>query len=169
MSINGKSNRMTLKEAIQLRTDGKYQDAETLFARLLADNPNDALINYHFAWLYDNQGKEQAAIPYYIAAIDNGLSGQDLRGALLGLGSTYRTLGEYQKSAQILQQGIDLFPNANEFAVFMAMTQYNLGESKPAVGILLNLLLKVTDDEDIRRFKRAIALYAEDLDRTWLS
>ena len=157
-----------LKDAIQLRTIGKYQEAETLFSQLLADNPNDALINYHFAWLYDNQGKEHEAVPHYVAAIDNGLSGEELRGALIGLGSTYRTLGEYQKSAEILQQGIDLFPDAKEFPIFMAMTQYNLGESKSAVSTLLTMLLKVTDDEDIQRFKRAIALYAEDLDQTWL-
>ncbi|GAB5490437.1 MAG: tetratricopeptide repeat protein [Phototrophicaceae bacterium] len=156
-----------LAEAIQLRQDKHYPEAEAIMAELHADYPNNARINYHFAWLCDVQGKEKEAVPYYETAIKNGLEGGDLRGALLGLGSTYRTLGEYEKSVARLKQGTTLFPEANEFKVFLAMALYNVGDSKEAVGSLLKLLLHVSEDSSIQRFKNPIALYAEDLDRTW--
>jgi len=157
-----------LQTAIQHRKDKNYADAEKIMSELHLANPDDAEINYHFAWLCDVQGKEREAIPYYEAAIENGLSGDDLRGALLGLGSTYRTLGEYQKSVETLKHGQELFPQANEFPVFLSMALYNIGESKDAVSLLLKLLLKVTDNEDILRFKSAIDLYADDIDKVWL-
>lgn len=158
----------TIENAIQLRKDGKYEEAEVIMTQLCNDNPQDTLINYHFAWLCDVQGKEKEAVPYYETAIAGDLPREDLRGALLGLGSTYRTLGEYEKSVRILKRGISEFPDAKEFPVFLGMALYNTGDSKDAVSMLLNLLLEVTDNGDIQRFKNAIALYAEDLDKTWL-
>ena len=157
----------SLKQAIQLRKDGKYKEAESIMIRLHDDNPQDALINYHFAWLCDVQGKEKEAVPYYETAISGDLSGKDLRGALLGLGSTYRTLGEYEKSVATLKRGMATFPEAKEFPVFLSMALYNTGKSKESVSMLLKLLLEVTDDNDIQRFKKAIALYAEDLNKIW--
>ena len=157
-----------LKEAIQLRTDKRYTEAEAILSELHANYPDNALVNYQFAWLCDVQGKEKEAVPYYEIAIKNGLEGDDLQGALLGLGSTYRTLGDYEKSVKTLRQGMILFPDANEFRVFLAMALYNVGDSKEAVSSLLKLLIDVSEDRGIQRFKRPIALYAEDLDRTWL-
>lgn len=157
-----------LDDAIQLRADGKYSQAEAIMQELHTSYPNDALINYHFAWLCDVQGKEKEAVPYYESAIENGLKGDDLQGALLGLGSTYRTLGMYEKSVTTLKRGAKLFPEAKEFEVFLAMALYNSGDSKEAVSSLLKLLLETTNDSGISRYERAIALYAEDLDRTWL-
>ena len=157
-----------LAEAIQFRTDKRYTEAEVILSELHANYPDNSLINYHFAWLFDVQGKEKEAVPYYEIAINNGLDTDDLRGALLGLGSTYRTLGDYDKSVATLKQGMTLFPEANEFKVFLAMALYNVGDSKEAVSSLLTLLVDVSDDSSIQRFKRPIVLYAEDLDRTWL-
>lgn len=157
-----------LAEAIQFRIEEHYTEAEAILSELHANYPNNVLVNYHFAWLCDVQGKEKEAVPYYETAIKNGLDNIDLRGALLGLGSTYRTLGEYEKSVETLKQGMTLFPEANEFRVFLAMALYNIGDSKEAVSSLLKLLVDVSDDSSIQRFKRPIVLYAEDLDRTWL-
>ncbi|BDR18831.1 hypothetical protein VspSTUT16_21770 [Vibrio sp. STUT-A16] len=50
---------------------------------------------------------------------------------------------------------------------FYAMCLYNLGEDKNAVERLLNLLIDTTSSEEILTYKRAIRLYAQDLDRTW--
>lgn len=156
-----------LQEAIKLKNNQQYQEAETLLTELYSKTPSDPQVNYHFAALYDRQGKETQAIPYYEAAITNGLSGSDLRGALLGLGSTYRTIGEYDKSVATLRKGQATFPDAKEFPVFLAMALYNVSDNHEAVTSLLKLLLEVTDDEGIQRFKRAIMLYAEDLERMW--
>lgn len=40
---------------------------------------------------HDNLGKEREAIPFYLQALELGILGEERQGALLGLGSTYRT------------------------------------------------------------------------------
>ncbi|TCP68322.1 tetratricopeptide repeat protein [Baia soyae] len=57
------------------------------------------MLDYVSAWSHDVLCLESEAIPYYERAIELGLSKEDdLEGALLGLGSTYRVLGQYEKS-----------------------------------------------------------------------
>jgi tetratricopeptide (TPR) repeat protein len=161
-------NTEKLNLAIQYRGEDKFDLAESLFNELIADYPDNPELYYHMAWLNDRMGREIAAVPYYVKAIELGLSGDDLRGALLGLGSTYRTIGQYENAVVTLKKGIESFPDAHEFPVFLAMAFYNTGQNKDAVSMLLNLLLETTNSEAILRFKRAIALYAEDLDQLWL-
>lgn len=160
---------MTLTEAIQLRTDGKYAEAQAILDELLTATPTDAKVNYHYAWLCDTQGLEREAIPYYLAAIANpdGLSSEERRGALLGLGSTYRALGEYEQAIAILEQGIAEFPTAHEFPVFLAMAFYNVGRHTEAMALLLGTVMETSSDAGIRRYVRAIAFYRNQLDEVW--
>lgn len=157
-----------LEQAIALRQAKDYERARQLFAQLHQDYSDDALVNYHYAWLHDAIGEETAALPYYVRAIALGLPSEELRGALLGLGSTYRAIGEYDKSVETLRRGMEEFPQAKEFPTFLAMALYNQGSYHAAVSLLLQTLVDTTDDTGIRRFERAIRLYAEDLDRTWV-
>jgi tetratricopeptide (TPR) repeat protein len=125
-------------------------------------------VNYHYAWTNDKMGRETAAVPYYVAAIENGLSGDDLRGALLGLGSTYRTIGQYDNAVATLQRGMETFPTAPEFPVFLAMALYNTGQAKEGMQMLLKVLAEYNEHPSIQRFRKAIEFYAEDLDKVWL-
>ncbi|WP_458793609.1 tetratricopeptide repeat protein, partial [Aeromonas caviae] len=59
------------------------------------------------------------------------------------------------------------FPDAVEFKVFRAMTCYNLGRSKEGMETLLGILATTTTDPALLPYRRAMALYAEDLDRHW--
>jgi Tetratrico peptide repeat len=87
-----KSMRERLQEAIELRSTGQTEEARSLLLTLVAAYPDDAEINYQAAWVHDLLGREREAVPWYVRAIEQGHSGTDLEGALLGLGSTYRTL-----------------------------------------------------------------------------
>lgn len=156
-----------LAQAIQYRTEKRYDEARQIFEELITVSPDDPQINYHFAWLHDSQGDESGAVPYYQKAIDCGLSGEDLRGALLGLGSTFRTLGQYENSIEVLQKGCDTFPNANEFPVFLSMALYNVKRHHEAMELLLKTVVSTTRDDGIKRFERAILFYADKLDETW--
>jgi triphosphoribosyl-dephospho-CoA synthetase len=51
--------------------------------------------------------------------------------------------------------------------VFLAMVEHNLGNSRAAVEVLLELLARTSDDQHIRRYAEAIAFYARDIERTW--
>lgn len=87
--------------------------------------------------------------------------------AILGLGSTYRTLGKYEKSQEIFLKGIELFPNNRAIQVFYSMTLYNLNEHNKVMELLLNCLIETTSDQDILGYKKAINFYYDKLDKVW--
>jgi tetratricopeptide (TPR) repeat protein len=153
--------------ALQYRTDGDYDRASELLTQLHDAYPNHARINYHLAWLHDQRGEERDAIPYYESAIELGLSDEDLRGALLGLGSTYRCVGAYEQAAAVLQRGVEQFPEAQEYLVFLAMTLYNLDQHDEAIRLLLKSLAATSRDAGIERYQKAILFYADRLDEVW--
>ncbi|BEM83624.1 hypothetical protein SME41J_29480 [Serratia marcescens] len=147
----------------QLKTQGRYQEATALALRQLATEPEAAMLHFQLACLYDVQGLEQQAIPCYLAALARDLPPAQRREAWLGLGSTYRALGEYPASLRAFDDGLTEFPQANELMLFRAMALYNLGENKRAVADLLLLLADTSSDPDIRGYQCAIRHYAADL------
>ncbi|HCD2062324.1 TPA: tetratricopeptide repeat protein [Serratia marcescens] len=147
----------------QLKTQGSYQEATALALRQLTAEPEAAMLHFQLACLYDVQGLEQQAIPCYLAALARDLPPAQRREAWLGLGSTYRALGEYSASLRAFDDGLAEFPQANELMLFRAMALYNLGENKRAVTDLLLLLADTSSDPDIRGYQRAIRHYAADL------
>jgi tetratricopeptide (TPR) repeat protein len=170
ISVFFKRSRMMNKDlemAIDLRNKGNLKESNAILIKMANDYPNDAGIHYHCAWSFDVLGEESAAVPFYEKAIQLGLSDKDLVGAILGLGSTYRTLGEYEKSKDTLHKGIERFPNNRALQVFYSMTLYNLSEHKAAMEILLQCLSETTKDQDILSYKRAIEFYSNKLDTTW--
>lgn len=158
---------MSIRNARRLRSAGRHTEARELLIELARLNPSDAEVQFEAACVHDYLGEEAAAVPYYLAAIAGTLSEEHLRSALLGLGSTYRTLGRFAEAEATLQQAIVRFPDANEIKVFLAMVLHNQGRSKLAVETLLKLLAQTSMDEHIQAYKEAIALYAQDIERTW--
>lgn len=165
--------RERLAEAIQLREEGRakqdqatLEKARTLLFELGAAYPDDAEITFQTAVVHDNLGLEHESVPFYLRALDQGLSGPDLERALLGLGSTYRGLGEYQKAEETLRRGVREFPHNRALQIFLAMTLYNAGQHKEAMEIALTNLLETTADEKLQYFKRPLMYYATHLDET---
>jgi tetratricopeptide (TPR) repeat protein len=158
-----------LRQAVELRESGELERARQLLLELRGEFPEDAQVAVQTAWVHDSIGLEEEAVEHYEAAIAGELSDDELRGALLGLGSTYRTLGRDEDSDRIFRQGIERFPDFKGLRAFHAMTTYNLGHPRDAIEQLLKLLLETTNDPSILRYQRALGAYAEDLDRSWLS
>jgi tetratricopeptide (TPR) repeat protein len=158
-----------LHEAIRHRLNGDAEVAHRILGDLLEAYPNQPLLHYHLGWTLDVLERETEAVPHYEKAIELGLSGEDLRGALLGLGSTLRTLGRYEQAAAVLQRGLDTFGGDGglEFAVFLAMVHYNLGQHRDAMRRLLRIIADTSTDPRVQSYQRAIRYYAEDLDRVW--
>jgi hypothetical protein len=165
----GASRDERLAHAIKLREDGQAEQARQLLLELRAEYPTDAHVAYQTAWVHDSLGLEEEAVPHYEAAIAGDLTDDELRGALLGLGSTYRALGRDAESDRTLRQGIERFPDYRPFRVFHALTMYNISQSREAVRQLLKLLIETTTDADIARYRRSLDAYADDLDRSWLA
>lgn len=156
-----------LAHAVELRNSGLAEAASDLLSELIAQRPDDPQVNLQSAWTHDQLGLEKEAVPFYERALELGLSGDDLRHALLGLGSTYRALGEYEKSKATLTRGVEEFPEDRGLQVFLAMALYNNGRAKEACELLLRLLSETTAVDDILVYRAAIEEYAADLDRTW--
>lgn len=155
-----------LIEAISLRKNKKPEEAMSILKDLLKSNPNDPDLNYQAARTCDSMGKEPEAAPYYERAIANGLV-EDRSGAMLGLASTYRCLGEYEKSLKVFDQGIKEFPENRSLKVFRALTLYNLGKSEDSVSQLLIQLIDTTSDESIKSYDGALRFYSDKLNETW--
>lgn len=156
-----------LDSAISLRESQKHEEARQRLLELHSEFPDDPQVNYQCAWIHDLLGLERDAIPFYEKAIQMGLSGADLKSALLGMGSTYRCIGEYQKSIDTFRQARTLFPDSHEFNVFLGMAYYNIGEYAKAMELLLNSLADTSRDQGILRYQRAIRFYSDKLDQTW--
>jgi tetratricopeptide (TPR) repeat protein len=86
---------------------------------------------------------------------------------LLGMGSTYRSIGEYQKAKETFEHALKVLPNNYEFKVFLSMAYYNLNEHAKAMELLLNTVVDSTKDEGVLKYQRAIKFYADKLDQTW--
>ena len=159
--------REKLASAIQLRESQKHEEARQLLLALHAELPNDPQVNYQCAWIHDVLGLVREAIPFYEKAIQSGLSEDDLKSALLGMGSTYRCISQYQKSIETFRRALTLFPDSHEFNVFLGMSYYNTGEHAKAMELLLNSLADTSSAEGILRYQRAIRFYSDKLDQTW--
>lgn len=150
-----------LEHARTLRGACKHEEARGLLLELLSKHPRDAVINFDCAVTHDNLGLEAAAIPFYERAIELGLSGHDLEMAILGLGSSYRCIGQYEKSLAVLENGASRFPQNWGIKVFLSMTHYESGNHSMAIKILLDCLTETSTDATIQECKRAISWYAQ--------
>lgn len=155
-----------LERAINYRENGKTEEAMDILKSLLETNPDDAEINYQLAWCYDILGYEKEAVPYYEKAIAIGLCEKDQIEAIIGLGSTYRTIGQYSKSQILLENSISKYDN-KALEVFLAMTLFNLNDHEKSISILLKLLVDSSSDEDIIKFSKAISFYSDRLNQVW--
>ena len=167
-----------LAEAIRLREVGRAQQDETILEEarkqlleLVVAYPDEAEITYQTAIVHDNLGLEREAIPFYVRTLAQGLSGPDTatglmrrERAFLGLGSTYRALGEYQKAEETLRRGRAEFPQSRVLQVFLALALYNTQKPKEAMELVLTNLLETTSDETLQYYKRALSYYASHLD-----
>jgi tetratricopeptide (TPR) repeat protein len=156
-----------IEEAIALRESGEYAASIERWKRLIGEEPDNGFLHYQCAWSHDAMGLESEAVPYYENSIQLGLDDKDLQGAYLGLGSTYRTLGEYEKSKSVFEKGIGRFPENKVLSVFYSMTLYNLNEHSQAMELLLTCIGESSQDSTIEPYKKAITFYAGQLDVVW--
>jgi tetratricopeptide (TPR) repeat protein len=154
---------LKLKEAVDLRNRGCYEESRSILIQLTKTSA-DPNVFYHCAGTLDVMELEREAIFFYEKALSLGLEGESVRGCYIGLGSTYRSIGEYQKAIDTLEKGLSLFPDEDVMKVFLAMAKYNNQDYNEAMKILLNLTLK---HNNIKDYSKAIAYYSDKLDDIW--
>jgi tetratricopeptide (TPR) repeat protein len=145
-----------LSAILEART---YGQAGELLPRLQAldeRHPNVAEINYQLAWTCDVLGRPAEALPRYEKAVALGLPPNELSGALIGLGSTLRVLGQSARAAEVLRSGQTQFPENREFDAFLALALHDLGQHTEATRLLLEALCDTTDDPGFTAYQRAL-------------
>jgi tetratricopeptide (TPR) repeat protein len=146
------------------RAHGQAREILPRLKALDARHPNVAEINFQLAWSCEVVDRAAEALPYYEKAIALGLPPNELSGALLGLGSTLRTLGRLDRSAEVLRSGQLQFPDNPEFAVFLALTLYRQGRHAEALRLTLETLCTTSEDPGLTAYQRAIRHAAAELD-----
>ncbi|MGW1818458.1 tetratricopeptide repeat protein [Streptomyces sp. NPDC002125] len=156
-----------LAEAVRLREQGHPEQARERLLALTASFPDDADVAYQTAWVHDVLGLEAEAVPYYERCLQGeGLTEEDRRGALVGLGSTYRVLGRFGQAVETLRRGVEEFPDDGALRTFLSMALFNTGEHHEAMQLLLHLVATTSDSPHVRSYRPAIEHYAADLTRT---
>jgi tetratricopeptide (TPR) repeat protein len=152
-----------LDAIVGARHGGQVSGVLNRLQALDARYPNVAEINYQLAWTCDVLGRSEEALPFYEKAVALGLPGNELSGALLGLGSTLRALGRLERSREVLEAGRIQFPDNREFEAFLALTLHESGESTEALRLLLHLLVDTSEDVGITAYQRALRFHAAHL------
>jgi tetratricopeptide (TPR) repeat protein len=148
--------REELDAIVGARAHGQAEEIFPRLQKLDAKHPNVAEINYQLAWTCDVLGRAQDALPYYEKAVALGLPPNELSGALIGLGSTLRELGQLDRSAAVLRSGKAQFPDNAEFDVFLALTLHASGRHADALRLALDTLCETTEDPGLTAYQRAI-------------
>ncbi|GAA2225688.1 tetratricopeptide repeat protein [Streptomyces amakusaensis] len=162
--MNASERDRALAEAVLLRERGSAGEARLRLLALGELLPADPEIAYQTAWAHDVLGREAEAVPHYERALAApGLTPEDRREALLGLGSTYRALGRYEEAERTLRLGVAEFPEHGGLRAFLAMALFNTGRHEESVRLLLELLAATSEDPSVRPFRAAIENYARDL------
>ncbi|MDT0264805.1 tetratricopeptide repeat protein [Streptomyces sp. DSM 44915] len=166
--MTGTDRDARLAAAVALREAGQPERARDELRALAEEFPTDLTVAYQTAWVHDVLGLEAEAVPYYERAVAGpGLTAEERSSALLGLGSTYRTLGRYPEAVATLRRGVAEFPAHGGLRAFLAMALHNTGQHAEAAGLLLELLAATSADPTVAEYRRAIAYYAPRLDQTW--
>ncbi|KAF6637758.1 tetratricopeptide repeat protein [Paenibacillus sp. LX16] len=152
-------------QASELRRTGQAEEARELLLKALEQQQHDGELWYQTAWTHDSLGLEREAVPFYEKSLGMALSTESRKGAILGLSSTYRVLGDYAKAKAWLDTGMNEFPDYRPFRVFYAMVLYNLGEYGKAMQELLMEVAETTSDLSTQEYSRAIQYYADKLDQ----
>lgn len=145
-----------LDAIVGARAYGQSEEILPRLRKLDARHPNVAEINYQLAWTYDVLDRAADALPYYEKAVALGLPPNELAGAMIGLGSTLRSLGQLERSAGVLRSGQVQFPDNPEFAVFLSLTLHQQGKVADALRLALDTLCETTDDPGLTAYQRAI-------------
>lgn len=150
-----------------MRDAGQLEQSRALLMRLITNDPDDPFVNYQAGWTLDRMGLETEAAPYYERAIASGLEGDNLRGALLGLGSTYRVIGRDADAVRTLAAGVVRFPDDGAMRAFYALALHSAGEHRRATQEFLRVILASSADPQIVRYRDALTEYMEHPDEVW--
>jgi type IV pilus assembly protein PilF len=101
--------------------------AEKSFQQALAINPNDSQANNNYGSFLCSRGREQASIPYYLAAVKNPLY-QEPQSALTNAGICSRKIGNDKEAEEFLLKALRLQPGQPRALQALGELYYQRGD-----------------------------------------
>ncbi len=152
-----------IQEARKLRRDDDLGASQELLLALLDDYEKHPLVLFEVGGSYDVLGDEEKAIPYYRRAVAAGLEGDDLQECLICLGNTLGIVGDLDESVTVLESALKKFPDRPSNRVFLALAYHYNNQPDDAVGTLLDVILRTTEDADIQAYAGTLEYYRDEL------
>ncbi len=157
----------SIEKAKELRREDSLEESQDLLLALLEEYPDDPVVLFEVGGSFDVMGLEPEAMPYYRQAIEHGLDGDALGECLICLGSSQRLVGEFQEAVDTLEDAVDQYPESEAAKAFLALAYYSNKQYDEAVSLLLDLVVRTTDDEELRLYAETLDYYKENLDEMW--
>ena len=132
-----------------------------LIERLTAELPTDSGIGrFERAAAQDSTGHADLAVPLYRQALQQGLTGERRRRAVIQLASSLRNLGQPEESVTLLTIELDAGSDHLDDAVraFLALALVDAGRAREATALALEALAR-----HLPRYQRSLASYARHL------
>jgi predicted Zn-dependent protease len=93
----------------------------------------------------------------YRLALARGLANKDLHTALIGLGSSLRSVGKTSAAITTLRKARRLFPRDLVVIMFLALAHYDAGQRDLVIRQLGDALLNESTQPRLTGFRRALA------------
>jgi len=116
---------------------------------------------YDEACAHDRAGREAEAIPCYEEALSLGLEDPLRQQALLGLGSSYRSVLRHADAIARLWDAAAEYPDDQALQVFLALALWSGGREREAMQALGRVTV---ESADLRGYGRAARMYFDQLD-----
>ena len=116
---------------------------------------------YDEACAHDRAGREEEAIPRYEQALELGLPEPLRQQALLGLGSSYRTVLRHADAIALLQGAVAEYPHDHALAVFRSLALWSGGREREAMQALGRVAVEYVD---LRGYRGTASRSFEQLD-----
>lgn len=132
-----------------------------LIERLTAELPTDSGVGlFERAASLDSTGHADLAVPLYRQALQQGLTGERRRRAVIQLASSLRNLGQPEESITLLTTELDAGADHLDDAVraFLALALVDAGRAREATALALEALAR-----HLPRYQRSLANYARHL------
>jgi tetratricopeptide (TPR) repeat protein len=157
----------TIDRAKQLRDEDRLEESQELLFELLQELPGDPDVLFEVGGSFDVMGLEPEAIPYYRQAIEAGLEGETLSECLICLGSSQRLVGDFQDAVGTLEEALEDFPDSESIKAFLALAYYSNQQYEESVGLLLDLVVRTTSDEELLAYADTLDYFKDNLDERW--
>lgn len=154
-----------IENLIQNGWNQEHSEDELLnyFKKLYFQFPKNPRISYEYGGVFDFLGKENEAIPLYLEALQLGLSGSFRIKALIQLGSTYRNIGKFEESRNVLEKAVKESDGDPAALIFLSLTLWSAGKSGEATLLALRHIYRENQGL-VQRYRRSIDNYLNELE-----